>query len=38
VFGALLDDEVRLITCTGLFDESVGHYEDNRVVFAARVA
>lgn len=38
VFGALLDDEVRLITCTGLFDESIGHYEDNRVVFAARVA
>jgi sortase (surface protein transpeptidase) len=38
VFGALLADEVRLITCTGLFDESIGHYEDNRVVFAGRVA
>ncbi|MFB2584013.1 class F sortase [Herbiconiux liukaitaii] len=37
VFGALLADEVRLITCTGLFDDSTGHYEDNRVVFAARV-
>ena len=37
VFGALLTDEVRLITCTGLFDDSIGHYDDNRVVFAARV-
>jgi LPXTG-site transpeptidase (sortase) family protein len=34
VFGALPTDELRLITCTGLFDRSVGHYEDNRVVFA----
>ena len=34
VFGALPTDEVRLITCTGLFDSSIGHYEDNRVVFA----
>jgi len=34
VFGALPSDELRLITCTGLFDRSVGHYEDNRVVFA----
>ena len=37
VFGAILTDEVRLITCTGLFDDSIGHYEDNRVVFARRV-
>ena len=37
VFGALLTDEVRLITCTGLFDESIGHYDDNRVVFASRL-
>jgi sortase (surface protein transpeptidase) len=37
VFGAVLGDEVRLITCTGLFDSSIGHYDDNRVVFAARV-
>lgn len=37
VFGAIPTDEVRLITCTGLFDSSIGHYEDNRVVFARRV-
>lgn len=35
VFGATATDELRLITCTGLFDRSVGHYEDNRVVFAS---
>jgi len=34
VFGAVPTDELRLITCTGLFDRSIGHYEDNRVVFA----
>lgn len=37
VFGATLRDELRLITCTGLFDTSIGHYEDNRVVFAERM-
>jgi len=36
VFGAVPADELRLITCTGLFDRSIGHYEDNRVVFAVR--
>ncbi|GAB2451607.1 LPXTG-site transpeptidase (sortase) family protein [Conyzicola lurida] len=37
VFGATLDDELRLVTCGGLFDREVGHYEDNLVVFATRV-
>lgn len=37
VFGAVASDEVRLITCTGLFDSSTGHYLDNRVVFGKRV-
>jgi LPXTG-site transpeptidase (sortase) family protein len=37
VFGATADDSLRLITCGGFFDRSVGHYDDNRVVFAERV-
>ncbi|WP_411699889.1 sortase domain-bontaining protein [Conyzicola sp.] len=37
VFGATPTDELRLITCTGLFDRAVGHYEDNRVVFASPI-
>lgn len=36
VFGATAADELRLITCGGTFDASVGSYEDNRVVFAVR--
>ncbi|MET0302548.1 MAG: class F sortase, partial [Microbacteriaceae bacterium] len=36
VFGAVLDDQLRLITCGGVFDRSVGSYEDNRVVYAVR--
>lgn len=36
VFGATTADELRLITCGGEFDSSVGSYEDNRVVFAVR--
>lgn len=36
VFGASAADELRLITCGGDFDASVGSYEDNRVVFAVR--
>ncbi|MEL4317991.1 class F sortase [Leifsonia sp. YIM 134122] len=27
--------ELRLITCAGVFDRSVGHYTDNLIVFAA---
>ncbi|MCJ0702195.1 class F sortase [Frigoribacterium faeni] len=38
VFGATADDSLRLITCGGFFDRSVGHYDDNRVVFAERVS
>lgn len=34
VFGATPDDELRLITCTGPYDRSVGRYTQNRVVFA----
>ncbi|GAA1915955.1 class F sortase [Microbacterium aoyamense] len=37
VFGAVAADELRLITCGGEFDASVGSYKDNRVVFAVRV-
>ncbi|MFG6503393.1 class F sortase [Microbacterium sp. P05] len=36
VFGAVLSDELRLITCGGVFDTVAGSYEDNRVVFAVR--
>jgi sortase (surface protein transpeptidase) len=34
VFGPTPDAELRLITCTGAFDYSTGHYLDNLVVFA----
>jgi LPXTG-site transpeptidase (sortase) family protein len=37
VFGATPTDEVRLITCGGLYDESIGRYTDNLIVFAGRV-
>lgn len=37
VFGATLTDEVRLITCGGEYDQSIGRYTDNLVVFAERV-
>jgi len=33
VAGAAL----RLITCTGVFDETTGHYQSNLVVFAEPV-
>lgn len=36
VFGAVVSDELRLITCGGIFDSSVGSYEDNRVVYGVR--
>ncbi|WP_235929125.1 class F sortase, partial [Marisediminicola senii] len=38
VFGALPVDELRLITCAGRFDTSIGHYDDNLVVYAAPTA
>lgn len=36
VFGAGPDDQLRLITCTGEFDDAAGRHLDNRVVFAER--
>jgi sortase (surface protein transpeptidase) len=38
VFGATPDAELRLITCSGPFDRSTGHYLDNIVVFAILTA
>lgn len=38
VFGAEPDDELRLITCTGEFDDAARRHADNRVVFASRVS
>lgn len=37
VFGASPRDELRLITCGGIFDRDAGSYVDNRVVYAERV-
>ena len=37
VFGALPEDELRLITCTGIFDVEAGSHEDNHIVFAVPV-
>ena len=37
VFGAQPTDELRLITCGGVFDRGSGHYDQNRVAFADRV-
>ena len=34
VFGPTPDSQLRLITCGGPFDSSIGHYEDNVVVYA----
>ncbi|MBU4337414.1 MAG: class F sortase [Actinobacteria bacterium] len=37
VYGDTAGPQLRLITCGGEFDSSVGHYEDNVVVFASLV-
>jgi sortase (surface protein transpeptidase) len=37
VFGPVFDPELRLITCSGPFDRSTGHYIDNTIVFARQV-
>lgn len=37
VFGVLPEDELRLITCTGRFDQEVQSHEDNHIVFAVPV-
>lgn len=36
VFGATARDELRLITCGGIFDRNAGSYVDNHVVYAER--
>ncbi|MDV6263615.1 class F sortase [Rhodococcoides yunnanense] len=36
VFGAVPADEIRLITCSGDFDTSVGSYDRNLVVYGVR--
>lgn len=35
VYGDIDHAGLRLITCGGVFDESIGHYLDNIVVFAS---
>lgn len=37
VYGDTAGPQLRLITCGGEFDDAVGHYEDNVVVFASIV-
>lgn len=37
VFGATARDELRVITCGGIFDRDAGSYLDNHVVFAERM-
>ncbi|WP_413320676.1 class F sortase [Agrococcus sp. 1P02AA] len=37
VFGATAADELRLITCGGVFDPASATYDENRVVYAERV-
>jgi sortase (surface protein transpeptidase) len=36
VFGATATDELRLVTCGGIFDRDAASYVDNRVVYAVR--
>lgn len=36
VFGAVTTDELRLITCGGVFDTAASSYVDNKVVYAVR--
>jgi LPXTG-site transpeptidase (sortase) family protein len=36
VYGAVAGDEIRLITCTGVFDTGRDQYLENRVVHASR--
>lgn len=35
LYGATTSPELRLVTCSGAFDEATGHYQDNTVVYAA---
>ena len=36
VFGRTRGSVLRLVTCSGNFDSSTGHYVDNTIVYAAR--
>lgn len=38
VFGATATDTLRLVTCTGPYDQRAGRYTENRVVFAEPTA
>lgn len=38
VYGVQPTPELRLITCTGTFDQHTGHYQSNRVVYARQGA
>lgn len=38
VYGNTDDSQLRLITCGGAFDQSIGHYVDNIVVFATLIS
>jgi len=35
VYGETLDPELRLLTCTGEFDDSSGHYDENVIIWAS---
>jgi hypothetical protein len=37
VFGKTRLAALRLVTCSGNFDPSTGHYVDNTIVYATRV-
>jgi sortase (surface protein transpeptidase) len=37
IFGTTPDAELRLVTCGGPFDQSIGHYEDNVVIYASAI-
>ena len=37
VYGSTPDAQLRLITCGGTYVQSVGHYDDNLVVFATLI-
>jgi hypothetical protein len=37
VYGPTHDAALRLITCSGTFDRSSGHYVDNTIVYATRI-
>lgn len=37
VYGETETSQIRLITCTGDYDRSIGRYTENRVVFASLV-